>query len=230
MTLSEINSRISFITGVGVTDYTYLDRTIALNKWYFQTQTWLLQAQDEWDFDDLNNTTVPVATSTLTAQNSSLPSGALRIKRVELSYNGGTTYYKASPIDIPATAPSQTETTYSQTQPYYDTMANTISVYPAPSVSAPVTIKIWIDRSITPFTYTSEASNALLTGTAVPGIDVNFHDLLALGAAHEWKYNKLKDSSLLQDIAVMKADIQKHYSTKAKDRDLNLASAYVDYE
>lgn len=232
MNLSEVNNRITFLSSASITDYTCEMRTIALNKWFYQMQTWILQSQDEWDFDDLNNTTYPWATATLGVGKSdcTLPSTTLKLKRVEISYNGGTNWRKADPIDIAATTESQSEVSYSTENPRYDVMGNNVVVYPAPDADKQITIKVWFDRSVNAFSYTSETSNDLLTGTKIPGIDVLFHDLLALGTAHEWRYNKLKDNSLMQDITIMKGDMQKHYSQKQVDRALGMAPAYVNYE
>lgn len=231
MTLADINSRVTFLTSASVTDYTYQMRTIALNKWFYQIQTWILQSQDEWDFDDLNNTTYPWATTNLVASQNdyALPSTMLKIKRVEFTYDG-VNWYKASPIDISATSGSSSQTTYSQANPYYDVVGNNIVIYPTPTANQSAGLKVWFDRSVTAFAYTSEASNDLLTGTKTPGIDVLFQDLLALGTSHEWRYNKLKDNSLMQDITIMKGDMQKHYSQKQVDRALGFAPAYTNYD
>jgi hypothetical protein len=236
MTLSSINSRISFLTNTTVTDYTYLQRTVNINKWYQYVQSWMLEAQDEWDVDDTNNTTT-LATSTTnlvaSQQDYALPSNCLKVKRVEVSYDG-TNWYQASPFDINersgATTTSEIADDFSTTQPYYDLQNNSILLYPIPSANSTAGLKLWYDRSFTDFTYTSEASNELLTGTKSPGFDANFHDILALGASHEFKYHKSGDNSLMNEILMMKDDLKRHYSNKQKDRNLIMKSQVLNYD
>ena len=229
MTLAQINSRISFLTGTTVSEYTYNDRTLSLNKWYYQIQTWILQSQDEWDFDDLNNTTFPIATTdTVSNQGDySMPSGTLGVKRVRINYGNG--YVVAVPFDLPASTIANPNTEFSTSNPRYDMIGSSIFLYPSPTSVVSAGLEVTIDRGITPFTYTSEASNDLLTGTKTPGIDANFHDMLAKGAEYEWKATKLQDKSGMQEILLEKQDLQNHYSSKQKDRSLSLGSSFVDY-
>lgn len=235
MTLGDINSRISFLTNASVTDYTYKDRTINVNKWQQQVFDWILQSQDEWDIDDKNNSDFGIATTSLVAnqQDYPLPTGIIKVKRLEISYDG-TNWYKATPFDTgersePLDSTSLTAD-FSTSKPYYDIFQNSIFLYPTPTANSSAGLKIWYDRAFTDFTWTSEASNELLTGTKTPGFDSMFHDILALGAAHEFKYHRLKDNSLLNEIMMMKNDLTLHYSNKQKDRQFVMKSSYVNYD
>lgn len=236
MTLADINARVTFLTNATVTDYTYQNRTINLNKWYYQVQTWILQSQDEWDFDDKNLTTnFPIATTALVANvpDYNLPTSLIKVKRVEITYDG-TNYHVASPLDV-GTLSNPTDTTsisanFTTDNPYYDIQGESIVLYPIPTANQAAGLRVFFDRSVTPFTYTSESSNQLLTGTASPGFDAQFHDIIALGMSYEWNSAKKQDKSLLTDINLMKLDLQNHYGSKQKDRVLTLGASYVDYE
>lgn len=232
MNLADINNRITFFTsGIGTDQYTYKDRTIAVNKWYLQVQNWILQAKDSWEADDLNNTTTPIDTLNLvngTAQYT-LTTGFLNIKRVEITYDG-INWVRVSPRDVTVTDDSQSVQSYNKSQPYYSLSGKNITVYPTPDANQTGGLKVYEDRSFSLFSYTSEANNDLLTGTKVPGFDSNYHDLLAIGAAYDWRMTKNKDNSLLNDINIMKADLQNHYGSKLQDMQMAFSSLPINYE
>src|SRR6266568_3426105 len=124
MTLGDINSKITFFTGADTTaaGFATADRVISINNYKDRVVTAILQSMDDWDFDDYSiTTTYPVATRNIVANQpdykfssaawallgpegtSSAGNAAIRplkIKRVEVSYDGGTTWYKAEPLDI----------------------------------------------------------------------------------------------------------------------------------
>lgn len=223
------------LSGASVVDYTYQLRTVSLNKWIYQIQTWIWQAQDEWDFDENTSTDFPIATASLIANqdNYAMPITWAKVKRVELTYDG-VNYHVASPLDAGSRS-TPTDTTsiaanFSEEHPYYDIVGNSIIVYPVPTATQAAGLKVFYDRLATAYTYTSEASNEILTGTKSPGFDANFHDLVALGMAYDWRSAKLGDKNLLTDIMAMKGDLQNHYGSKQKDRVLTFGAAFVDYE
>lgn len=231
MTLADINQRITFLTGASVTQYTYQDRTINLNKWYYNIQNLILQSQDDWNFDDLNATTLPFGTTNLVANQNdyALPSTILKLDRVEVTYDG-TNWYEATPLDPAQRSDVLKSSDFAQSQPYYDVNGSSIIVYPTPATNVSNGLKIFIDRAVTAFTFSSEASNELLTGTKTPGFDIMFHDLLSLGASYEFNSAKRGDKSLYQDIQIMISDLKRHYSTKDKDTQLIMRAADVNYE
>jgi hypothetical protein len=196
-----------------------------------QVQNWILQSNDAWDFDDLNNASPAILPINIVGGTAgySITAGVLNIKRVEVCYDGSN-YVVAAPIDIPTTESSQTAASYSEGSPRYDLNGNTITIYPTPANSVTSGIKIWADRVVTKFSYTSEANNDLLTGTKIPGFDENYHDILAMGTAYEWNSYKKNDKSLMNDIVIMKNDLQNHYGNKDKHGKLSMVGTVTNYE
>src|SRR5579872_319914 len=84
----------------GITSNTNLLSTFTryINTWYHKVVTMILEAQDDWDFDDLNNTDYPVATTPLVAnqRDYTFPASLkiLKIKRVDISYDS-TNWFRA---------------------------------------------------------------------------------------------------------------------------------------
>lgn len=182
MTLGDISSKISFLTGQDTTSYTNADRLININECYRNVVTAILRSQDDWDFDDLNNTTYPILTNNLVAnqQDYPLPTGTLQLKRVELCVDG-VNWFVANRFDINERKDPTATTTltdFVKSYPYYDIQASSVFLYPIPDTSVSGGIKIWISRTVTEFTATD-----LTNGTATPGFDAQFHQLIAWGTA-----------------------------------------------
>lgn len=191
----------------------------------------ILQSQDEWDYDDSNKTDFPILTTDTVAsqQDYGLPTGTLKIKRLEVSYDG-TTWKVASPLDInqygKGTDTTAIATNFTVDSPYYDVLGSSLMLYPIPSSAITKGLKIWIDRTATEFT-----SGDVTTGTKLPGFDVNFHDLLPLGVAYDWLVAKQpeKAGNIWAEIQDMEARLKNHYSTKQKARAYNFNPNLEDY-
>jgi len=231
--------RMEFWTNLGDANITgnatlKAQMTQGLNNWYHKVVTMILEAQDEWDFDDINHTDFPILTTNLVAdqQDYSLPASerVLKIKRAEITYDG-TNWYKAEPLDVNELSIS-TDTTsiannFDTTTPFYDIQYNSIFLYPIPTSNVTAGLKVWWTREIDEFT-TSDT-------TQEPGIDEPFHEMLALGPSYDWiLVNKPDNSLLISRIEGLLADYERrlvsYYGRKQQDRNMRLSGAYVDYE
>lgn len=212
-----------------------------LNMYYQKAAMWILQAQDDTDFDDVNKTDYPIVTQALVANQRDYPiplsEKVLEIKRVDLTYDGSN-WYRAFPIDsselaiaMPPSSASQStlDSYFPQTNPRYDIKYNSIFIYPlasAANVASGATIKIEWTRQVTEFT-----SGDLTAGTAVPGFDDPLHPILAIGPAFE--YAKAKNlpqaKALIGDLAEYKDLLTKHYGIKDRDRSLAMGAAYQNF-
>lgn len=231
MTLGDITTRINFLTGTTVNEYSAAARLVSLNKWYNQVSTWILASLDEWDFDDSNQTDFPVLKADLVdgqADYGGLKTeGMLNMKRVEVSYDG-VVYYKARPLDL-GEDDNPLDTTniaadFPQSEPRYRIVGDSIILYPTPNAAVTNGLTMYIDRAVIEFT-----SADVTTGTAVPGFDINFHDLLALGVSYDYNSAKKSDKSLMQDILLMKADLIGQYADKIEDRKHAVTPNIEDY-
>ena len=202
-------------------------------------------SQDESDFDDQRNTTYPIKTVPLVAgqRDYSIPVSekVVSIKRVDVSYDGGTTWNRATPIDsgeiaegmgrfTDTTAGNTLDGNFSKSEPRYDTKYNALFLYPradATDVANGALMKVEWNREITEIT-----SAEVTTGTLVPGFDSAFHPVLAYGPAFEYAtINNLPTAktywAILQDY---EARLNKVYGSKQKDRNYQLVSEYQSYK
>ena len=193
----------------------------------------ILLAQDDFDWDDSNRTNFPIGTFPLTTNRDyNLPSslGFLKLKRVDISYDG-VNYVKAEPVDS-AQIPSglgnddTVDGFYSRQFPRYDAKANGFWLYPratASDVSAGAKARIEFVRAIDPFAYTDT--------TQEPGIDENFHELIAIGAS--LKYAVTKDAEKAKNLKVLYDEGIKalgvYYSQKDRDAQLVLNPEIPNY-
>lgn len=233
MTLSDINNKISFLTKSDTGSYPNADRLISLNEWLNNITVMILLAQDEWDYDDSNKTDLPILTNNIISGQSdyTLPSGILDIKRVEISYDNGSTWYESTPIDsgepeFPLTG-STTASYFDKTKPRHDVQYGSIFIYPAPLANSTGGLKLWISRDAIPFNL-----GDLTTGTLVPGFQTSFHNMLAYGAALDYAVaNSLPSvKSIAAMLESMKQSLQLFYGRREKDRELILVTDYQNYK
>jgi hypothetical protein len=233
MTLSDISAKISFLTSQDSTSggYPNADRLISINNYYNRVVTAILQSQDDWDFDDKNNTDFPILTTSLVAnqQDYSLPSNALKIKRVEISYDGSN-WYKAEPMDMGERSTDSTQTSinnfFQTTKPFYDVQYGSLFTYPVPIANSTNGLKLWIYRQITEFTLSD-----LTTGTKTPGFDANFHQILAYGPAYEFAIANGKSNleEVKKELEQNMQELRQYYGSKDVDRTWFLKSNFVPY-
>lgn len=255
MTIGDIATKSRFDTNTDSTTYSNANLLINLNVWYQKIVSMILESQDEADFDDSNTTaTYPVFQRTLAARRDYAFSTAawtaigkegvanasaaailpLKVKRLDISWDGGTTFYKAEPIDtgeIPdgLGADAQTDNNFVKTQPRYDVRSNAVFLYPAPTaadVTAGAIMRLEQSRNVTPFT-----SGDLSTGTLIPGYDAPFHPMLADGASYEYAVaRQLPQLAQLQTrLQDWEVRLRQAYGRKELDRRIDLRPYYTDW-
>ena len=220
-----------FLTQIGDTnisgDTTLLKTfTMLINNGYHKAESIILASQDEWDFDDSNNSDFPIGTANLVAdqQDYALPT-SLKIKRVEITFDG-TKWYKAEPFDINergrATDTTSISQDFFQTEPKYDIMDSSLFMYPIPGVNITSGLKVWFIRIVAPFVSTDT--------TKEPGFDGLWHEYVALYASHEWARTKGKSNAdkLKRDLLQMESDMRDYFSDKQEDRQNVLKPSLID--
>lgn len=244
MTLADINAKITSLLG-GVDTYAYpnSDRLVDINIWYQKVVSMILDAQDEVDYDDPNQTTLPIyKTSLTTNRNYGLPAALnfLKVKDLSVCYDG-TNIYRASPFDIAGSilpvsdptnvaAEAKIDANMSRTSPRYDWRFGSIFLYPKPTqvdVDAGGYMMAEFYRGPVEFTLSD-----LTTGTAVPGFDISFHAMLAYGPAFE--YATAKSLPQLKAVAAGLADfearLKRQYSSKQTDTRYQFTGDYQSYK
>jgi hypothetical protein len=234
MTLSQIQQKIYNLTDSNSGNYTNIQMLVDINTAYESVVISILRSQDDWDFDDSNRTDLPILSADFVANQGdySLPVACLKVKRLEVSYDNGVTYYKAEPIDVnfisKGTSPTQIAQWANQNRPYYDLSGGSLTVYPVPTVSTTgnTGLKIWITRGINEFT-----SSDLSVGTATPGFDQTFHQLIAYGAALDRAIAKsLKNLPRIEDrYEKLLVELSTYYGNKDEDMAWSFQPVYEDY-
>ena len=232
---------VEFLAGLQDTDIsgnaTLLKQVTAnLNRYQQKAVTVILNAQDEWDFDDPNQTDFPIATTPMVAgqRDYSFPASLkiLKIKRVDATYDG-TNYYEANPIDskqIPYGVGNDTllDTHYSINFPRYDMIGNSLRLIPeatSAQVSAGGLIRIEFLREAIDFVSTDT--------TKVPALDTPFQPYISTGAAFEYCLrNDLvsKANGLAQVLSAMEEQMKVYYGTKQLDREYRLQGYPTNYD
>lgn len=216
MTLADISQRTNFYTNTTTNQYVAADRLVALNNAIDKVHTMILESQDEWNFDDSNKTDLPTLTTSLVASQADygLPTSLLKANRAEITYDG-TTWKQLQPIDKNEITGAISSVPFTTSNPFYDIEGNSVILYPTPTANVTGGLKLWISRNVTAFT-----SSDVTTGTATPGFDRNFHEIVPLMMSYDWALAKGgANVNLLQgQIQDLEGRLRRHYGTKQKDR------------
>lgn len=247
MLISEIASKARALVNADSSQYTDANLLIDLNKWYQEVGTIILEAQDDADFDDQNNTTYPIYNVPLTT-NRDIPVpqslNLLALKRVDISYDG-TNYYRATafdnaseqrgmgPLSGDATMDAQVDSRSVKTAPRFDYKFNGLFLYPkatASDVASGANAVIEYYRNVCPFSLVGTDTPAttgkvyvgagtLAGGTAVPGFESPFHPFLAYGCAYEYAItmNLPQLKAIGEELEKYEQRIRTYYGNKNKD-------------
>jgi len=159
-----------------------------INAWYRRVNIWIWENSGAWQYDDSNQTDLPIATTDLVAeqQDYEMPSDALTVNRVEVMDDEGN-YKLLSPFDQSeqkASAMSEFEETPGFPR-YYDLIGRSIFLFPKPAAADVTTsagLKLYFDRDIEVLESTDT--------TTEPGFAANFHRILSLGACRDYSLGK----------------------------------------
>jgi len=215
-----------FLTNSNTTTYSDADLDAAINSYYDLFCTEILDAMDDWDFG------AEIATTDLVAnqQEYSFPSDILKIKRMEITYDG-TNWYEVTSLDVNERSSTADSTSvaadFDQSEPFYDLMDDSLMLYPIPTAAVSDGLKIWY----------SKLPTELSSVTSEPNFARPFHKGLAYGAAKDFfeKYldkegnaTKMKnaDTNIEKTIARMKA----FYRKRHQDRKYIIGTYFADYD
>lgn len=198
-------------TETNTTSYPTADITRNLNKWYQELSADVLLSMDEWDVQG------EIATASLVAaqQEYTWPTNLLRIKRVEISYDGGSTWYRAHPIDVQEPEVSIATTAkiannFTTSDPRYDSHDNSLFFFPVPTANSTNGLKIWYEKEVTELSSNSDE----------PNLAEPFHRLLSIGAAYDYATKKGLPiaNQLLQKLETGRNKMREFYNVRVQDR------------
>lgn len=176
-------SDIDFICVTNSVSYPTEAKVRNVNRWAYKALLAQIKGSRRWQADDSNLTTLPWLTTTLIAGQGdyTLPTDMLRIERVEIRDSAGN-YKRIKPFDQRDIQDGYDEFEETDGEPkYYDLVANTIVLKPAPSADSVTTdkgLKVHIIREIDLFT-TSDT-------TQEPGFSEPFHRIVSYGASYDY--------------------------------------------
>jgi len=220
MQVSAANSQgllgdIDFLCGTDSNSYPTKDKIRNINQSYHKVSRLIREVEYGWQYDDINNTDFPIATTTLvhSQQDYELPSGVQGVEKIEVLDSGGN-YVKLIQMDWHDIEIAMSEFKETDGFPmYYDLIGNSVFLYPAPasgSVTTSAGMKVYFNRDITEFASTAT--------TASPGFATPFHRILSLDAAILFEENATKINKWvdMRDRAIK--GLRKFYSSRNVER------------
>ena len=233
MQIQDIVTKIYGLTKTNNASYPAALMLIDLNIAYSRITSLIFQSDGRWEWDDSNNSDLPVATTSLVAnqQDYSLSVGQLFIERVEVLPNGGTYFYKLFPRDVQDPMWGSDilgiDTVSKAAPMLYDVNGTSVFLYPIPNYSQAASLKIYFKRAQVDF-----SSGDLSTGTLVPGFASIFHDLLAYLVAFDYCTANGLDSApgYWAVIQRKEAALQEHYTQRNLDDSPRLSMRRTNFK
>lgn len=218
MNFTNITDKVYFLTGTNSASFPIADLTAAVNNAFDRVASLILQADGRWQWDDTNQTDLPVATTTLVSGQADyqLAVAHLRIIGASVKTVGGI-WNKLEPIDPADITGDRAEYYKTAGLPVeYDKLGSSVFLYPAPDNGVSVTLtaglKVYFQRGPSQF-LTSDTTKS-------PGFNSLYHDLLPLWASFEYCMAKglaEKLPALRLEIDKREASLVKDYSKRDKD-------------
>lgn len=235
MILSEIDSKVTSLTGASTTSYTAAQKVIDYNLVCENIVGMILDSQDESDYDDPNHGDFPILTVDLVInqRDYGLPVAdyLLEVKDVNVTYDGGATWKKAHPIDRSNLSDNVGNDTlldsqFSKDEPRYDTEGMSFFIYPMLTEG---TGQLTARGSRAPYKVTTSDWS---TGTKSPGFDSTFHAMVPYGMAREYGVSK-RQKALAKDMSdeysTQEVRLRRQYGRKQKDRNMRLQAEEINY-
>lgn len=206
------------------TDYPINALTREINKAYHRVASWIQDSDGTWQYDDTNNTTLPIGTTDLVSgqQDYSLDDTMLEVERIEIKDSDGN-WVKLKAIDQSQIGQALDEFQETDGDPiYYDKVGRSLFLYPAPNYASTGGLKVHFQRHANIFAVTDD--------TKEPGFADVFHGVLSAAAAlwYANKYKKDEVPALVDEIRGYERDIKKFYSRRNKDIKKALRGVTVD--
>lgn len=222
MTYNDIKSKVYLLTKTNSTSFPNDDLVILANNALDRVTSLILQADGRWQWDDTNQTDLPIATTNLVSgqQDYSLSVDHIEIQRVEAKDSNGN-WYLLKPLDKAEIKIALNEYFDTDDTPrYYDKVGNSVFLYPAPNYSQSASLKLYFSR---PASYFVSGDT-----TKKPGFNALFHDLIPLWVAYDYGLaNGLSNVNLLmQEIQRKETELLESYQKRSKDEPLRFRTPY----
>lgn len=216
------------------TDWPLADVVVSINRWMHRTARFIWMASGTWEFDDSNQTTLPVATTTLVADQGdyTLPTTIMELQKVAILDAHGD-YIEIEQIDLSELPVDFNELNGTSGMPkYYDVRGASLILTPKPatgSVTMAAGLKISVSRESVEFSVPSTYTTA---DTTEPGFVEDFHDILSYGAAYDWCSVNGPDDRATRyrnEIEAIHLNLSQFYGARNKDKKVGISPRREDY-
>lgn len=214
MNYTEIKNYVYLLTKTNSTSLPDATMVILANRALDRVVSLINRADSRWEFEDTNQTDLPIATTTITSgqQDYSLATTHLSINRVEVKDSNGnwTRLFPIDRKDIPTEALAEYKST-SGIPEEYDVIGSSVFLYPIPNYTQAASLKLYFTRG--PVEFDSGDT------TDSPGFNSLFHKLVPLWAAYDYAIaNGLKNANqIFTEIQRLEEEIQRFYGTRNRD-------------
>lgn len=210
-----IEQDVWFLTHSTSASYPVLDVMRNVNEEYKNVARHIWEVAYGWQYDDTNQTTLPIASTTLVnnQQDYEMPSTAQRIYRVEVKDSNGN-FQLIPPIDQADVTQAMSEFMKTAGMPqYWDIVGRSLMFYPTPvSGSGGVTLsaglKIMVDRDINLYVSTQGSLSTQ------PGFAAPFHRILSLAAALDYEEDEKQRAKFMNQKATLENGLERFYGKR----------------
>lgn len=219
---------IYFNSGSNSNSFPIADVIRAVNKGLDRVTTLILKADARWQFDDLNKTTLPIATTNIVSaqKDYSFDSSFLEVLKVLVADSNGNfkEIYNIDIYDQTVGNYLTNPTSNTGTPARYDVMGGSIILDPVPDYNYTNGLKVYFKRKAEYFTSTDTIKE--------PGFASHFHPILSLYGQYEYANAKglANQEKLKRDILEMETDLIAFYSRRLKDYKPTLIPRIRNYE
>lgn len=219
-------------SATGSIDYEANDILRNVNRWYDDTTSVVMLANDGWQFDDQNYTNLPIGTAPLVAGQSDYEvTGATFMNVMEVSVKDSAgNYKKLQPIDRRKTSQSildKFENSDSGMPTHYDLLGNSIILGPSPSADNVTLLKgLQVIFQRIPSYFSSGDT------TKSPGFAPLFHRRLSIGASIDYCIANGLDSkkaTLEGELQKLDAKMIEFYSKRSNDTQPRMSIQNEDF-
>lgn len=187
----------------------------------------IFESDNRWEFDDTSYSDYPIATTNLvTSQRDYVLSVShLKVTRVEAKDEQGN-WIKLKPIDLVDIGQARDEFMKEDATPmYYDKIANSVFLYPAPNYDSEGGLRVYYQREPNYFLSTDTDKEA--------GFATILHRLIPLKACYDFAIaNNLTDkiTTLSNEITKKELELKKFYGRRNKDEILKIQTRVTSTE
>lgn len=221
---------IDFWANTDTTTYSLTHKIRNINAGLQRVAFKIQSAQQAWQWDDNNNTDLPIATTDLVngQQDYSIDTSFLRVLKVMIKDSAGN-WIEIMPIDVfdPLYKTLVANTT-NGLPTRYDKTANSILLYLTPNYNSTGGLRIYFQRDIRLFS--PLLTNGVPNDAAViPGFNPQFHRLVSLYAAEDLVLAKdLPQIKNIQfKITELENDLMEFYSNRGMDEPPRLRARVI---